>query len=382
MGEFSREEFKAMIRAELRDRLMASAMVQQIQYVLRQQIAELGMAMNSAIDSAFSEVSRMCKELVKEALGPIDDAIGPLLGEVDDYLGAGSVDGYAHIQDDTLRRLRLDAEVRFKVPDDMQLNAYFEMLCYDSSCDVGSAGCLAAGQQAVEVKIGALDVPLDWASPDLRANLEVRFSMQTAPTVVPKGVGGSLVMTGGELDFQSLKITEFAASVAVGTDECYLAATARVIISSYEAAGGIFFGRTCSLAPLELVDPDVAALLGTPPFTGAYVYGEVWIPISEVVLGIPASCMFRISAGVGAGAFYFAEGPTYGGKMMLGVSGEALCAVSISGDVTMIGVMSGGSLRFAGTGTLTGKAGWCPLCVKFNESAKVSYQDGSWSVDF
>jgi hypothetical protein len=382
MGEFSREEFKAMIRAELRDRLMASAMVQQIQYVLRQQIAELGMAMNSAIDSAFSEVSRMCKELVKEALGPIDDAIGPLLGEVDDYLGAGSVDGYAHIQDDTLRRLRLDAEVRFKVPDDMQLNAYFEMLCYDSSCDVGSAGCLAAGQQAVEVKIGALDVPLDWASPDLRANLEVRFSMQTAPTVVPKGVGGSLVMTGGELDFQSLKITEFAASVAVGADECYLAATARVIISSYEAAGGIFFGRTCSLAPLELVDPDVAALLGTPPFTGAYVYGEVWIPISEVVLGVPASCMFRISAGVGAGAFYFAEGPTYGGKMMLGVSGEALCAVSISGDVTMIGVMSGGSLRFTGKGTLAGKAGWCPLCVKFNESAKVSYQDGSWSVDF
>ncbi len=382
MGEFSKEEFVALIRNELRDQLLAAGFIQQIQYTLRQHISELEMAMNSAIDSAFGEVNRMCKELIKESLGPIDDAINELVGDVNEYVGAGSIDGYAHIQGDTLRRLRIDAKVQFKVPEEMELQAYFEMLCYDSETDVGSAGCLAAGEQQVEVKIGALDVPLDWVSPDLRANLEVKFSMETAPSVYPKGIGGALEMTGGELDFQSLKITDFAAAVAVGIDECYLAATARVIVSSYEAAGGIFFGRTCSIEPLELVDPDVAALLGPAPFTGAYVYGEVWIPISEVVLGIPASCLFRISAGVGAGAFYFVEGPTFGGKMLLGVSGEALCAVSIGGQVSMIGVMSGGSLRFAGKGTLTGKAGWCPLCLEFSESANITYQDGDWSVDF
>jgi hypothetical protein len=381
MGEFSREEFVALIRNGLRDQLLAAGFIQQIQYTLRQHISELEMAMNSAIDSAFGEVSRMCKQLIKEALGPIDDAINELIGDVNDYVGAGSIDGYAHIQGDTLRRLRIDAKVQFKIPEEMELQAYFEMLCYDSETDVGSAGCLAAGEQQVEVKIGALDVPLDWISPDLRANLEVKFSMQTSPSVYPKGIGGALEMTGGELDFQSLKITDFAAAIAVGADECYLAATARVIVSNYEAAGGIFFGRTCSIEPLELVDPDVAALLGPAPFTGAYVYGEVWIPISEVVLGIPASCLFRISAGVGAGAFYFAEGPTFGGKMLLGVSGEALCVVSIGGQVSMIGVMSGNSLRFKGKGTLTGKAGWCPFCVKFSESASVTYQDGSWSVD-
>ena len=48
----------------------------------------------------------------------------------------------------------------------------------------------------------------------------------------------------------------------------------------------------------------------------------------------------------------------------------------------MIGVMSGGSLRFSGTGTLTGRAGWCPVCLEFSESANITYQDGSWSVDF
>ena len=382
VGEFDKEEFMALIRGELRDRLLNSNFVQQIQYTLRQYISEFEMAMKSAIDSAFGEVSRMCKELIKDALGPLDESINGLLGDVDKYVGAGSVDGYAHIQGDTLRQLRLDAEVQLKVPEEMKLQAYFEMNCYDSSSTSGGGACVAVGEQAVEVKIGALDVPLDWLSPDLRADLEIRFSMQTAPSVYPKGIGGSLEMTSGELNFQGMKITAFAASVGVGLDECYLAATARVIVSNYEAAGGIFFGRTCSIEPLKLVDPDVASLLGNPPFTGAYVYGEVWIPISEVILGIPASCLFRISAGVGAGAFYFVEGPTYGGKMMLGVSGEALCIVSIRGEVTMIGVMSDGSLRFKGTGKLSGKAGACPFCIKFKKSATVTYQDGSWSVDF
>lgn len=380
--EFDKDEFVAMIRAELRDRLLAADFIQQIQYTLRQYISELDLAMKSAIDSAFGEVSRMCKELIKEALGPIDDAINELVGDVNKFVGAGSIDGYAHIQGDTLRKLRLDAEVEFKIPEKMTLQAYFEMNCFDAGSDVGSSACLSPGEQAVEVKIGALDVPLDWVSPDVRADLEVRFSMQTAPSVYPKGIGGGLVMTSGEIDFQGMTITAFGAGVGVGLDECYLAATARVIVSDYEAAGGIFFGRTCSIEPLELVDPEVASLLGAPPFTGAYVYGEVWIPISEVILGIPASCLFRISAGVGAGAFYFVEGPTYGGKMLLGVSGEALCIVSIKGDVSMIGVMNNGSLRFKGKGRLTGKAGACPFCVKFKESAEVTYQDGSWSVDF
>lgn len=382
INEFDQEEFVAMIRAELRNRLLATEFVGQIQYTLRQHISELDIAMRSAIDSAFGEVSRMCKELIKEALGPIDDAINGLTGDVNKYVGAGSVDGYAHIQGDTLRRLRLDAKVELKVPDELRLQAFIEINCYDSSTTTGSSGCLAPGQQLLEVKIGAFDVPLDWISPDMRADLSVWFSMQTAPNVMPRGIGGAITMTGGELDFQSFKITGFGASVAIGLDECYLAATARIIISSYEASGGIFFGRTCSLTPLLIVDPDVASILGSPPFTGAYVYGEVWIPISEVVLGIPASCLFRISAGVGAGAFFFVEGPTFGGKMLLGVSGEALCIVSIRGEVSLIGVMSGGSLRFTGRGTLTGKAGYCPFCLKFRESARVTYQDGSWSVDF
>jgi hypothetical protein len=151
---------------------------------------------------------------------------------------------------------------------------------------------------------------------------------------------------------------------------------------SYDISGGIFFGRTCTLDPIKLIDPDVAAVLGNPPFTGAYLYGEAWIPISEAVLGIPASCLFNISAGVGAGAFFFLEGPTYGGIMKAGVLGEALCIVTIKGEIKMIGVKNGDNLRFNGKGRLSGKVGPCPFCIKFGKTVGITYENGDWDVDF
>ena len=146
-------------------------------------------------------------------------------------------------------------------------------------------------------------------------------------------------------------------------------------------AAGIFFGRTCTLEPLLFVDPDIGDVVtGGTTFTGAYVYGEVWLPISELILGVPASCLFRIDAGVGAGAFYFLEGPTYGGKVFLGVSGEALCVVSIKGEIKIILASQAGRLRGAGSGNFSAKLGWCPFCVKFNKSVKLLYDHGDWSM--
>ena len=235
-------------------------------------------------------------------------------------------------------------------------------------------------EEVLEAIIGVTDIDLDWISEGLRASIEVKFSMLTAPDVYPIGLAGSFEMT-GELNFQSFKLTELKATLGFSTLEGYLGASIRLKINGYEAAGGFLIGRICSLEPLIFIDPDVAAVVGDPPFTGGYVYGEVWIPISEVVLGIPASCFFNISAGVGAGAFYFVEGPTYGGKMLLGVSGEALCIVAIKGEVRLVGVVKAGKLSMRGKGTLTGKAGWCPFCIKFKKSATVTYTEGDWDVD-
>jgi len=380
-GEFSREGFRSFLTAQIRDFLLQSNVYRQFQYALRQWVADLDEAMHNAIDGVFAEVQNLVRKVIDEALGPIDDAINGVLGDINKYLGAGSIQGSAQFNGNSLKRLRLDGEFQFKIPDDMGLHAYLEILCYESGDDFAASGCLKPGDKALEVKLGATDVNLDWISPDMRADMEVKFSMDTSSGIKPIGVGGSFEMTGGSLNFQAFKITEFGAGVGVGRDECYIAAHARMIFSSYELAGGLFFGKTCTIEPLKMIDEDVASLLGNGPFTGAYVYGEVWLPISEMLLGIPASCMFEISAGVGAGAFYFVQGPTWGGQMLLGVSGEALCVVSIKGTVKMIGVMAGDSLRFAGKGSLSGKAGACPFCVKFHKTARMSYQDGDWSVD-
>ena len=92
--------------------------------------------------------------------------------------------------------------------------------------------------------------------------------------------------------------------------------------------------------------------------------------------------MFNVSAEVGAGAFYFFEGPTYGGKLFAAVSGEALCVVSVRGDVTMIGAKVGDDLRFSGKGRIKGKAGPCPFCVRFKKTVKFTYKNGSWDADY
>jgi hypothetical protein len=407
-AEFAAEELGQFMREQLRDRLMESGLIQNLQHILRQHIAELRMAVHGAIDQVYAEVNKIVREVVNKVLGDLEKQINGVIGPMADTVGAGSIDGYAHIEGDTLRRLRLDADVALRVPDPLQLKAYFEMMCYDSDTDhsLGSACPPAPGQRTVEVRIGALDIPLEWkpaAQPSpatvaeadaaddedddeeeneegLRADLGVWFSFDG--NGVPNGLGGSFTQTAGKFDFDSVVVSNLVAEVGIGSQQAYLGATARVKVSEYEGFGGVFFGRTCSLEPLRKVDPDVADILGQPPFTGAYVYGEVWVPISEVAFGVPATCMFRVSAGVGAGVFYFAEGPVYGGRLKLGVTGEALCAVTIAGDIDLLGALTPQGMKFRGVGTISGAAGECPLCLSFSDSLTLTYEGGVWDAKF
>lgn len=190
-------------------------------------------------------------------------------------------------------------------------------------------------------------------------------------------------MVDGEFGFESFTITDLGAAMSFGATENYLAAEVGLAFQSYAMYGGVFFGQTCDIAPLEMVNPQAASVIGNPnpTFSGAYVYGEAHIPVSEALLGIPASCMFKITAGVGAGAFYFVEGPTFGGQMLLAVSGEALCLVSIKGDVSLVGVKVADDFRFSGRGRLSGKVGSCPFCVKFGKTLNLEYKNDRWSYD-
>lgn len=374
---YSADEIKRLIRQRIREHFLETAVAANIQVSLKQRIYDLDAVYREAVDSVFQQLNYVIRQLIGQTLAQLDKTINDALGDLSDVIGAGQIDGHALINGNSLKMLRLDGRFRWRVPEDMEFNGYLIVKELDSSA---TAGCGFTGDTATEVTLGANGVKLDWISPDLHADVATKFSFQNSP-FKPLGLAGSFSVTGG-LNFESFKIYRLDAAVAFGLYENYLAAMCGIKIQSYDLSGGIFFGRTCTLAPIELIDPDVAAILGAPPFTGAYMYGEGWVPISEAVLGIPASCLFNISAGIGAGAFFFLEGPTYGGVMKAGVLGEALCIVTIKGEVKMVGLKSGDSLRFNGKGRLTGKVGWCPFCVKFGKTVTITYQNGSWDVDY
>ena len=378
--DFDPEEIKERIRQEVRDRFYQTAVIDEVQQFLKAKLHEVDAIIQDAVDTALHTINHTIRDFLSDAVAELDDTINGVIGPLGDYIGSGDIAGYAHIQGEALRLLRLDGAFEWKVPKELTFQGYLQIRQFDA--EGPAAACGPVGDPFNEVEIGAVDVPLGWISDGMRADVMTRFSFETGP-FSPTGLAGAFELTGGALDFEAFTINALGAAVAFGTQENYLSAMTEMEFSDYRLAGGVFFGRTCTLEPIALWDPEVADLLGDPDptFTGAYVYGEGWIPISEALLGIPASCMFRISAGVGAGAFYFAEGPTYGGRLFAGISGEAICLVSIQGEARLVGVKQGDDFRFSGSGKVSGSAGKCRFCVKYSKTVNLSYIDGSWSVD-
>lgn len=370
--EYTPDEIKALMREEIKNQLYGSAIAANLTSVLRSRVYELDSSARAACDSAFQQLNNAIRGILSSYLAGIDETISGALGDLADYLGSGQVDGYAHIKGDALTELRLDARLQLKAPDNIEFKGYLIIRELDSD---GSDGCgRGPGEVANEVIVGAEDVGLGWISDGLRADVELKFAFQTEPDFKPVGLAGSFEVTGG-LKFESFEIPELGAALAFGLDENYLSAHIRAILSSVEVAGGAFFGRTCTLDPLSW-DEEVSEILGEPPFTGVYVYGEGWVPVVDY------GCLFRIKAGAGAGVFYFVEGPTIGGKIMLGASGEAICVVDVRGEVRLVGLKQGDALRMSGKGKIKGKVGCCPFCVKFKKQVKFTYNNGSWSADY
>jgi len=378
LPEVPRLQLREYIRQQINDQLIQNQIVAQFETQLRQYAQDAINSVTAELDSGLQQVNTALRDVIATQLAEVDQSINQeVLGPMSDMIGSGRLAGYAHIQGDSLTMLRVDGLFRWKVPEEMEFKAYLQIKQLTSD---NTGGCIPPGETANEILIGAEDVPLKWISPGLSGNVGVKFTVMGGE---PIGLGGSFDMTGGPLTFEAFEIRDMAAAVAFGAihgdptaAENYLAANLDLQMGGYGLAGGAFFGRTCTLDPILLIDPEVASVLGTPPFTGAYVYGEARLPVNELI-GIPSSCLLQVNIGAGAGAFFFLEGPTFGGKLVGEVSGEALCLVSISGRMSLVGVKEGleltSPMRFSGNGTLKGKVGVCPFCVKFKESVGIRF---------
>jgi hypothetical protein len=371
------EDINTKIAQALTDAVFESQFVADLQETIKERIYDLQGAFNSAVDTAFAALNQLIRKAMSEALAGVDESINKMLGDVADYCGSGSLVGYAHINGDSLDELRIDGNFEMKAPDSMKLAAYLEIKELDSD---GPEGCTGPGGTVTEVTIGALDVPLGstgMSGEAVHADLGVKFALDGS-TGAPIGLGGSFEMTSGEISFETFKITALGAACMFGATENYFAATIGMEFGEYAMSGGIFLGHSCDIAPLEMVDPLVAEVLTMPSFTGVYCYGEATFPIYGT-----GTCIFNISGKAGAGVFYFTEGPTYGGRLTAGVYGEALCAVEIGGEISLVGLKSGDSYAFAGTGSVYGRAGPCPVCVEASFTVKFNYTDaGGWKVDY
>ncbi len=373
---YTPEELKAEIRKKIDDAFYSEQVSATVKTILRAWFQEIDSAVREGVDSAMAQFNRTMRDLISQSLAQVDDAINPLIGEVNSVLGAGRVSGYAHFKGDSLDEARFDARWRWKVPDDLKFDGYALIHEYNTG---GDRTCASFGGSFVDVTIGALDVGLEWIAPDLRATVAGKFAFNTNGVLI--GLGGSFETTGEFKLEDTFTVKHLGAAAFFGLTENYLAATAELSFNGYEASGSLFFGTACTLDPIFLVDPDVGKLVKNGSFSGAYAFGRVSIPVTEVVLGIPCSCLFCISASSGVGVGYRAEGHEFIGKVEAGVSGEALCLVNIYGNVTLVGSIGQSGPKFLGIGEVGGCIGHKPIELCHDFRVTLSYDSGKWAVD-
>ena len=378
-GRYFAEHSKQQVIEDLRRRLVntviGSGVAKVYQTALRERIYDLQARMRVALDGTFQTLNQLGTEALSSVLAEADKAFADFAGSnLSKVMAAAKVEGHAHIIGDSIKELTLDADLRLKIPDDFGFHGFLRIRELNS--DNTPVGCLKGYDKATEVILGAKDVSLSWLSPNLRANLDGKFIFKLQNGgFEPIGMGGGLGVS-GKMQFEVFELNELAAAVAFGQEENYLAGRVRAKVNRYEFATGFFFGRTCFIDPLIVADKDVAKTLPTRPenfpFTGAYLYGEVWVPLNEA-LGIPSSCAFNIRGGQGVGAFAFVDGAghlTIGGKYLYGISGELLCVLGVQGEVSATGGITivGGepTLLLRGVGKLTAELGYCPFCLDWS----------------
>ncbi|MEN3942719.1 hypothetical protein WJU23_15570 [Prosthecobacter sp. SYSU 5D2] len=382
------DDIRDRVRRELMTRLMETPAIRGVQEAVKVRLQVVNLAYREAVDAAFEEVNQIIRRALAGALSGLDDTINEHTSAMGKILKTGRVTGHVHIQEDAIRELRLDALLQMGIPDDnpMRFDGFVRIQQQDS---VGPASSIEGAPEPVsacELTVGARDVALEWLSPGVRANVEVDVGFYIPDAIpVPISIGGSFE-TVGTMGFGGAEITNVKGTMKVGlavaagntlvAGENYVGLAGGVRLSSTSLEGAFFIGRAFNTDPILFLNPQLGDLLGTGGFTGGYVFGAGRIPIVDF------GCLLNLSAGVGAGVFYAAEGPTWGGQMKMSASGEALCVISVRGDVDLIGLKRGEDFRFSGQGRIKGKVGACPFCKRFSKTVRFTYQGGSWDADY
>jgi len=369
----SEEELEARIKKKVVQALLQSEFANRLRQVAHEKIDAVAELYRESFRSLFTLINAYVQAEATKHLQPVDNEVNSVLGPLSKWLGTGQLIGYAQINGDTLRELRLDGKFQWKCPSNLEYKGSLTIKQLHTKTDGGE--CVPKGKEAHEVTITARDVDVAWVLDGLKANINVMAIVESKPDkegFTIEGIGGS-VESAKPFKYEAFSVEKIGFGVSMsGQYGTYLVAAAQMKLDAYEVGGGLFFGTTCSIAPLAMVDPEFAGSIGAPPFSGAYVYGMGRFPI------INAGCALRVSIGIGAGFFYFTEGHVLGARFTGEVSGEAICLVNVSGKLDILARYSFESKSKYAEGQLRlkGKAGKCPFCVKFGKTFKMAYDDG------
>jgi hypothetical protein len=390
---------QAAIREQLIRAFLGSPLSAGYQQTIKQLLYEEDALLTQLMDTLFQQINQAIREgLSKQVAGlaGASDLIPQHMKGPSDKLAAAQIRGAPTFNGDALKKIRLDAKVQMSLPDQLNFNAYMEITELDSSTT--PLDCIPAGDAAAEIKIGALDVPLDWTGisqpgKPMTVTLEAKWTQQNGNVL---GVGGLLDIK-GQIGFKGCSVDELGATLAIGAMENYFAAKAAGSINilgiPVDLQAGVFVGKACSLDPLKLVDPECGQVLGNPAgFAGTYVAYGASLSLSEIVFRT-SSCMLDIDASVSSALFYEggAASQTVGMRQKMALDVSLLCLISGHVDWASFSSLQhrgsitdpyGYTLTLGSSANLCGKIGACPFCLEGCKGITIKGTVNTGGVDY
>ena len=226
---------KGKMRQKIADQFFTTSLMAQLQVVFKHRYQDLDTAVREALDDFFLQINQVVRDAITPALAQADNDFKPFFGDLGGLMSAARMHGTAHINGDALNEVRLDGRYRWKVPETLEFAG--SMIIRSQNSTGSKSGCGDPGGKAAEVILEGNNVPLDWFSPDLRANIGGKFSFDAAPSPKLMGLGGSFVLL-NQLTFEAFRVNGLSAMFAFGAQENYISGSAAVQFQDYKLAGG------------------------------------------------------------------------------------------------------------------------------------------------
>jgi hypothetical protein len=378
LQEMTEAGVKALLITRAVSHVNGTAVAAGVQTVAKQRLYDLNASLRMAVDDTFQQVNLLLRAAVQQLTGQADQQFNNLLGSLPN-LGAARVDGHAHINGDSLVELRLDAALSLPVPEPMEVQGYFRFRELTSDSPGGCSW--QPGETAAEVTFGAKKVPLKFQPvPKVVGDFDLKFAFRKDPSFLPVGLaGGAKLYFDVNTSLLGLRPPELQVTAGFGLKENFLAGSfsgtmaTGLGVGGADVQAGLFLGRTCSAAPITAFDPGAGGFLQnleTSGFTGIYGSGAAHTKFIDL------GCLFNASAGVALRAYLTGSG-AYGG-LSGKASGELLCVVSATGNVSLAGGVQNHQPWLTGSAGMSAKVGVCPVCKKIGRNVGVWYKNGKF----